>query len=220
MSTAFASVADGPLGKVAFVLLALLVLVFAAYLLRDKGNPELTATLQEYAAQRDYGLWVKPIAGLRCLIPGSNIGDIVKLTGSRNGAAFEVSFGDYSSSADGPWEKSTFFHCSPTWLPDKSGITITVGHPRQSRLYSNPEPSLVRHGVHVYVSPPELVSAFDGPSADKLLEDFARNGFACNGWGKYGKTKPSINISINGWCTDLAVLDATIDVLTRLCGLR
>jgi hypothetical protein len=74
--------------------------------------------------------------------------------------------------------------------------------------------------MHVYVSPPELVSAFDGPSADKLLEDFARNGFACNGWGKYGKTKPSINISINGWCTDLAVLDATIDVLTRLCGLR
>jgi hypothetical protein len=227
MLVALAISLKGSLGIGATVIAFALFYVILGYSKRDKGNPELAQWLQQYASERRYDLWVRTPGRFSFLHPADALGTKLKLSGIQNGASFEVMFSVFDRSDQGDYQKSTWFNCVPTWLPDNSGLGITVGPQRKSWLYSNPEPALVRYGIHVYVSPPELVSAFEGPLADKLLEDFARTSSVSEIMGarqskyvKYGQSETTLSASVNGWCDDARVLDATIDILTRLCRLH
>jgi len=227
MLVALAISLKGSLGIAATVIAFGLFYVIVGYSKRDKGNPELAQWLQQYASERHYDLWVRTPGRFSFLHPADALGTKFKLSGVQNGASFEVTFQIFDLSGEGNLQKSTWFNCVPNWLPDNSSICITVGPLRKSWLYSNPEPSLVRYGLHIYVSPPELVSAFDGPLADKLLEDFAKTssvseikGARQSKYVKYGHRETTLSASITGWCDDPRVLDATIDILTRLCRLH
>jgi len=217
----------GSLGIAAIFIALALFWVIVSYRSRYKGSPELASGLQQYTSERRFDLWKEKPGRFSFLSPADNLGIKFKLSGVQNGAPFEVTFAIFDLSGEGNLQKSTWFNCVPIWLPDNSSICITVGPLRKSSLYSNPDPSLVRYGLHVFVSPPELISAFEGPLADKLLEDFARTSSVSEIMGarrsanaKYGQSETTLSASITGWCDDPRILDATIDVLTRLCRLH
>ncbi len=161
MLPALSSALKGSLGTAAIIIAVATFFVIALYLGRDKGDPGLASILRQYASQRRYDLWVWTPGRFSFLSPADYLGTKFKLSGVKNGARFEVTFVVFQLSTGDNYEpetKSTHFSCVPTWLPDNSGVSITVGLPRTSWLYSNPEPSLSRHGLNVYVSPPELIS--------------------------------------------------------------
>ena len=194
----------------------------SCFLSREKDATRLATVWRAYAER----------AGDRVSVPGrysfllpQTTQVHAKLEGTRHGVAFTAEITEWDP--EEPGEKDTTFTSSPSWLPDNSGISITRGEPGGSWPFKTPEPTLRRHRLNVYASPPELASAFDTADGQKLLADFAKLPATCEakGWrknshAKYHGAASIMFITLDEWCDDPDQLDAIIDVLTRLCTLN
>jgi hypothetical protein len=200
--------------------LCALLYVGLRYSAREKDALRLAQVWREYAARHGYEVF----APGRFIWLSPSEGEIyAKIEGVRNSVSFTAEITAYDPDEGGT--KETSFRCTPTWLPNESGISITPRQPRSSWMFSTPQPALVRHRLNVYTHPAELASVFNSPHADKLLADFAKlpSGTDAVGWRKDSQAKlydggAIMFMSVDEWCDDAAQLDACIDVLTRLCS--
>jgi hypothetical protein len=190
-----------------------------------EDSKRLTQLWREYAMRRGD----RVIESSRMeLIVGNDTTRYAMMEGVRNSVPFRAAILVFDTHDEG--KRQTYFDGEPIGWPNKSWLMVEPEANRHLPRLATVQPSLVTHQFVIYSEPRDLVSIFSSAAGDALLADLAklpmgtsvsgtRNDFV-EKWSPAGEGGPNLSIKVPEWCVDTQLLDACIDLVTRLCSLR